>query len=81
MSRDAGVVVIALAGRVEHPLGATGDLFDAVLSIHPRPMALAEAMGADATSAGLSATAGEVIRLVRAVEKASSGRAALRGWS
>lgn len=74
MGRDAGAVVVALAGCVDHPLGATGDLFDAVLPIHARPMAFAEAMGADATAAGLTAAAGEVTRLIRAVEKTSNGR-------
>jgi len=66
MGREAGAVVVALAGRVDHPLGPTGDLFDAVLPIHARPLSLDEAMDAHTTAAGLTATAGEVMRLLRA---------------
>ena len=66
MGRGAGAVVVALAGRVDHPLGPTGDLFDAVLPIHARPLRLDEAMDAHTTAAALTATAGEVMRLLRA---------------
>jgi len=66
MGREAGAVVVALAGRVDHPLGPTGDLFDAVLPIHARPLPLDEAMDVHTTAAGLTATAGEVMRLLRA---------------
>ncbi|WP_298461040.1 glycerate kinase [uncultured Cellulomonas sp.] len=64
--RAAGAVVVALAGRVDHPLGPTGDLFDAVLPIHARPMPLAEALDPDVTAAGLRRTATQVVRLYRA---------------
>ncbi|WP_283252799.1 glycerate kinase [Actinotalea sp. K2] len=60
-------LVITGEGRVEHPLGATGYLFDAVMPIHPHPMSVADAMDAATTAAGLAATAGEVVRLVRAI--------------
>ena len=69
MGREAGAVVGALAGRVDHPLGPTGDLFDAVLSIHARPLPLDEAMNVHTTAAGLTATAGEVMRLLRAARR------------
>lgn len=69
MAREAGAVVVALAGRVDHPLGPVGELFDAVLPIHALPLPLDEAMDAHATAAGLAATAGEVVRLLRAARR------------
>ncbi|WNB86584.1 glycerate kinase [Cellulomonas sp. ATA003] len=64
--RVAGGVVVGLAGRVDHPLGATGDLFDAVLPIHTRPLPLAEALDPAVAAAALRDTATQAMRLYRA---------------
>ncbi|WP_175499272.1 glycerate kinase [Cellulomonas marina] len=65
-ARAAGALVVGLAGLVVHPLGPTGALFDAVLPVHPRPLALVEALDPATTLAHLRTTAEQVTRLVRA---------------
>ena len=75
-ARRAGAVVVALAGRVDHPLGPAGEVFDAVLPIHPRSMTPAEALGAGTTAADLASAATQVVRLLAAARRAPDGRRA-----
>ncbi|WP_205687441.1 glycerate kinase [Cellulomonas endophytica] len=70
--RAAGALVVGLAGRVVHPLGPTGDLFDAVLPVHPRPLPLADALDPTTTLAGLRATAEQLVRLLAAAARRPS---------
>ncbi|QZN86558.1 glycerate kinase [Cellulomonas sp. C5510] len=67
LARDAGAVVVALAGSVARggDPGATAP-FDAVLAVQSGPRPLAEALDPGIASDELAATAGEVARLVRA---------------
>lgn len=64
LARGLGVPVVVLAGRVEHPLGEVGARVDAAFGVHPRPLALAQALDPATTAAHLGATAGEVARLL-----------------
>lgn len=67
LARDAGAVVVALAGSVarDGDPGATAP-FDAVLAVQSGPRPLGEALEPAVAAAELAATAGEVARLVRA---------------
>jgi glycerate kinase len=64
MAREAGALVVGLAGRVERPVG--GRLFDAVLGIHSRARSLPEALDPAVAAAEIEATSTEVVRLVTA---------------
>lgn len=77
-AREAGAVVVALAGAVG-PSGTSAEddvPFDAVLPIHPCPMPLSVAMDPAVAAAGLAATAAQVIGLVRASRRLAPGGAA-----
>jgi len=63
LARAAGALVVGLGGRVERP---AAELFDAVFPVHGQPRPLAEALDPDVTAAELTATAAEVVRLLRA---------------
>jgi glycerate kinase len=77
-AREAGAVVVALAGAVVRSgTSAEDDVpFDAVLPIHPYPMPLSVAMDPAVAAAGLAATAAQVIGLVRASRRLAPGGAA-----
>ncbi|MGI3779684.1 MAG: glycerate kinase family protein [Janthinobacterium lividum] len=64
LARARNVLVVVLAGRVEHPLGAAGDRVDAAFGVHPVPLSPDEAMDPVVTVAALRATAGQVAHLV-----------------
>jgi glycerate kinase len=79
LAREAGAVVVALAGSVERgERGEDGSLdaglldtalfdaapFDAVLAVQPRPRPLAEAMVPEVAAGDVAATAAQVARLV-----------------
>lgn len=64
LAREAGAVVVALAGSVERGAPGVDGPFDAVLAVQPRPRPLAEAMVPEVAAADVAATAAEVARLV-----------------
>lgn len=75
LARDAGAVVVALAGSIEPGSIEAGSAeggagrFDAVLPVHERPLPLAEAMDPTATAAGIERTARQVVNLVLAARR------------
>jgi glycerate kinase len=69
LARSAGAVVVALAGAVAPDAAGAAGPFDAVLPIHPRPLPLAEALDPAVATAGLAATAAQVVRLVAAARR------------
>jgi glycerate kinase len=64
MARAAGALVVGLGGAVDRTPRGPASLFDAVLPIHSRPRALAEALDAGLTATELAATAEQATRLV-----------------
>lgn len=66
LGREAGAVVVVLAGAVARPLSTTGSLVDGAFSIHSRPRSLTEAMEPEVAAAEIEHTAFEVTRLFAA---------------
>ncbi|CUR60479.1 putative Glycerate kinase [metagenome] len=65
LAREAGALVVGLAGRVERPAPGVAWPFDVALAIHSRLRPLEEALDPTITCAELSATAAEAVRLLR----------------
>lgn len=64
LAREAGAIVVGVAGRVDRPLGEMSDLLDAAFGIHSEARPLSQALRADVTAAELRTTAFEVTRFL-----------------
>lgn len=63
LAKEAGVIAVGLAGRINFPLGKMGDVLDAVFPIHSAPMPLKDALDPQITACGIKNTAKQVTRL------------------
>jgi glycerate kinase len=73
MAVGAGALVVAVAGRVDRPLGEMSSRLNAAFGIHSEARSLAQALDPTITSREIEATSFEVTRLVIAAGMRSCG--------